>query len=164
MWKWIRFNSAILVVLGLALGSCSTSFYVVRHAEKMQTNTSDPALTDEGEDRAVRLAKILVNKNIQEIYSTNYIRTMFTAQPLAELRNIEIQKYAPKEQSELIEKLKISKKNTLIVGHSNTIKSIINGLAEKEVLAKDLEDSEYGHLYLIKRGKLGKPKFIQKEY
>ena len=147
---------AILVVW--ALSSCTTSFYVVRHAEKSATPKEDPLLTVEGSQRAERLKTILENKGIEKIYSTKTVRTMTTGKPMADAISIQIEIYEPKSQTAFLETLKKSKQNTLIIGHSNTIRHIINGLAEKEFLNKDLEDSEYSNLFLVKRVKLGKPK------
>lgn len=152
----------ILVVW--AVSSCTTSFYVVRHAEKSTAPKEDPLLTESGSQRAERLKKILENKGIEKIYSTKTVRTMTTGKPLADAKSIQIEIYEPKNQATLIETLKKSNQNTLLVGHSNTIRHIINGLAEKEFLKKDLEDSEYSNLYLVKRGKFGKPKVKMEEY
>lgn len=147
-----------------ALSSCTTKFYVVRHAEKSTSPKEDPLLTEAGSQRAERLIGILMNKGIEKVYSTKTVRTTSTAKPLADARKLEIGIYEPKNQTAFIETLKKSKQNTLIVGHSNTIRYIINGLAEKEFLKKDLEDSEYSNLYLVKRGKLGKPKVKVREF
>lgn len=147
-----------------ALSSCTTSFYIVRHAEKSTSPKEDPILTEAGSQRAERLKKILENKEIERVYSTKTVRTTTTAKPLADTRKLEIEIYEPKNQTALIETLKKSKQNTLIVGHSNTIRHIINGLSEKEFLKKDLEDNEYSNLYLVKRGKLGKPRVKVEEY
>ncbi len=152
----------ILVVW--ALSSCTTIFYVVRHAEKSATPKEDPILTEAGSQRAERLKTILENKGIERVYSTKTVRTTTTGKPLADSRKLQIEIYEPKNQTALIETLKKSNQNTLVVGHSNTIRHIINGLAEKEVLKKDLEDAEYSHLYLVKRGKLGKPRVKVEEY
>lgn len=147
-----------------ALSSCTTSFYVVRHAEKSAAPKEDPLLTEAGSQRAERLKTILNNKGIERVYSTKTVRTTTTAKPLAEAKSIQIEIYEPKNQTALIETLKKSKQNTLVVGHSNTIRHIINGLAEKEFLKKDLEDSEYSNLYLVKRGTFGKPMVSVKQF
>ncbi|MDP1813412.1 MAG: histidine phosphatase family protein [Leadbetterella sp.] len=157
-------NTWIAILVVWALSSCTTSFYIVRHAEKSATPKEDPLLTEAGGQRAERLKVILSNKGIEKVYSTKTVRTTSTAKPLSEAKMLEIEIYEPKNQSALIESLKKSKQNTLVVGHSNTIRHIINGLAEKEFLKKDLEDGEYSNLYLVKRGKFGKPKVKVEEF
>jgi 2,3-bisphosphoglycerate-dependent phosphoglycerate mutase len=153
-----------IFLVAWALSSCTTSFYVVRHAEKSAAPKEDPLLTDAGSQRAERLKMILENKGIEKIYSTKTVRTLTTGKPLADAKSIQIEIYEPKNQTGFIETLKKSKQNSLIVGHSNTIRHIVNGLAEKEVLKKDLEDAEYSNLYLVKRRKLGKPKVKVEQY
>ncbi|MCP9768029.1 histidine phosphatase family protein [Lacihabitans sp. LS3-19] len=156
MFSLINFRKNIFIVFLVvwALNSCTTSFYVVRHAEKSSTPKNDPVLTEAGMQRAERLKDILVNKKIKKIYSTQTVRTTSTAQPLSDAIHIPVEIYDAKNQTEFIATLKKSKKNTLVVGHSNTIRYIINGLAEKEVLSKDLEDNEYSNLYIVRRGKV----------
>ena len=80
---------AILVVW--ALSSCTTSFYIVRHAEKSATPKEDPLLTEAGSQRAERLKGILSNKGIKKVYSTKTVRTTSTAKPLAEAKMLEIE-------------------------------------------------------------------------
>ena len=154
-------NSKLTIIFVLVWGLCSctnTHFYIVRHAEKSTNPTSDPELTLEGKKRAEKLKGILKTKDIQQIYSTKTVRTLNTAKPLANLINLEVKFYDAKNQNQFIKELKSSKKNTLVVGHSNTIRYLVNGLSEKEVLKKDLEDSEYNFLFHIKKNKKGKPK------
>ncbi len=75
----------ILVVW--AVSSCTTSFYVVRHAEKSTTPKEDPILTEAGSQRAERLKMILENKGIERVYSTKTVRTTTTGKPLADRRS-----------------------------------------------------------------------------
>lgn len=155
-----------LITLSLSIilfNSCTTKFYIVRHAEKSTTPKEDPTLTEVGSARAEKLKMILENKNIEEIYSTNTTRTKSTANPLAQKIQKEIQIYDARNQTEFIEKLKKSKKNTLIIGHSNTIRFTINGLGETEFLKEDLTDLEYDNLFIVKRG-AGKPKIKREKF
>jgi len=46
--------------------------------------------------------------------------------------------------------LKALKKNTLIVGHSNTVDDIVNGLTGSRAVPGDLQDSEYNNLFVIR--------------
>lgn len=155
--KQIRILILSLTTL-LVLEGCSTTYYVVRHAEKASEPKGNPPLTDKGEQRAENLAVVLRKKKIDTIYSSDFRRTMETVMPVAESKFIDIQFYDPADQGDFIEKLKKSSKNTLISGHSNTIRYVINGLYEQDVLPEDLQDSEYGDLFIIKRTKGGKPK------
>lgn len=150
------------LIVSFLLASCSTTIYVVRHAEKatgidaetMQT-IKDPPLTVEGQERALALKQMLSGKNVKHIYSTNTLRTTSTAKPLKELfLNVPLQLYSSKPDSmELfIQQLKTIKKgNTLVVGHSNTVDDIVNKLCGSAVVPGDLKDNEYDNLFIIKR-------------
>lgn len=141
------------------LQSCTSTYYIVRHAEKSTTPPNDPLLTEKGLQRAQNLKVMLSDKKIERIYSTKTQRTMDTARPLAQVLHKEIEIYSASEQAGFIEKLKSIKSNSLIIGHSNTIRHIINGLAQKEILSKDLEDYEYDNVFVVKRKTIGKPKY-----
>lgn len=136
----------------LVLISCSQKYYVVRHAEKEASpqNPRDPGLSAEGLARAQILKNILKKKNIKQIYSTATTRTMQTAAPLAELLNIRIETYGPVPDISFIERLKAAKENILILGHSNTIDEIVNGLSSSSELS-DLPESIYGNIYVVSR-------------
>lgn len=136
--------------------SCSTTnFYIVRHAEKEQATTmsSDVPLSETGMQRAAALKDVLLHEDIRRIYSTNYNRTISTAQPLSGATGLRIETYDPAD-SHFIEQLKNSKSgNILIVGHSNTVDDLVNGLTGKKLL-QDLPDAQYGDLFIVsKQGK-----------
>ena len=139
----------------LFLTACSQTYYVVRHAEKETTGasmgSSDVPLTDKGKQRAVALSELLAAKKIKHIYSTKTIRTLSTAEPTANKFGLSAKEYGPKPDSNFIKVLKQQKGNVLIVGHSNTVDDIVNGLLGKKAITKDLDDSEYNRLFLVKR-------------
>ena len=141
----------------LVFSSCSHSYYIVRHAEKaaQETNmSSDVPLTEEGRQRAEALKEILKTKKIAFVFSTNTIRTKSTAQPTANYFHLTTEIYGPKPDSAFIALLKSKKKNTLIVGHSNTLDDIVNMLCGEKKVPGDLPDTEYNNLFIVKyRGK-----------
>lgn len=146
----------MLFILLLSASSCSTTYYIVRHAEKeapANVMTSDVPLSAAGKERAQALKEELQAKGIRRIYSTNYIRTRETAYPLSTASGVSIQTYDPKD-NKFIDLLKESGKgNILVVGHSNTVDDLVNGLTGKNLL-KDLPDTQYGDLFVVKkRGK-----------
>jgi broad specificity phosphatase PhoE len=140
----------VLILSFFYLTACSHTYYVVRHAEKAgagSMNANDPPLTAAGQQRAEALKDSLSDKHISYIFSTNTIRTKSTAEPLRGLLGLPAQTYA-RVDSAFIASLKRLKKNTLIVGHSNTVDEIVNGLGNKKLLS-DLEDAEYDNLFLV---------------
>ena len=144
----------IVVIAGMLLTSCSHSYYIVRHAEKATQSanmSSDVPLTEQGTQRAVALKNILQNKKIGEVYSTNTIRTRSTAQPTADYFHLAIQTYGPMPDTGFIRLLRSTKKNVLIVGHSNTVDDIVNMLCGVKKVQGDLADTEYSKLFVVKR-------------
>lgn len=139
----------------LLLFSCSsTRYYIVRHAEKeaATTMTTDVPLSQAGAQRALALKELLQDRNIKNIYSTNYVRTKSTAAPLAQQLGLTPILYEASDTTIafLLQKIK---KNTLVVGHSNTVDDIVNRLTGKQLL-QDLPDTQYGDLFIVtRRGK-----------
>lgn len=153
-------KNIFIFCLLLSISGCQTTYYVVRHAEKATEPRKDPVLTPEGEQRAERLKEIMLTKSIEKVFSSDYVRTKKTAEPTANALNLPVELYNPANQSSFINTLKGFDKNTLIVGHSNTIRYVINGLTEEETLKQDLEDNEYSNLFIIKRYRSAKKKPI----
>ena len=141
----------LITLLVFAISCQTTNYYVVRHAEKAKEPRQDPPLTTEGEQRAERLKEIMLSKDIEKVFSSNYVRTKETARPTAEALNLTLELYDPGGQDSFVSALKTMKKNTLVVGHSNTIRYVINGLMESDTLKQDLQDDEYSNLFIIKR-------------
>lgn len=155
---------AFLYFAALFFSSCTpVKYFVVRHAEKatasegtVMITPNDPPLSSAGKVRAIELGEMLKNQKIVNIYSTNTIRTISTAQHLKDLRGIHIEYYNTRDSLDyFIAKLKTIKNgNSLIVGHSNTVDDIVNKLCGEIKVPADLPDSEYDNLYLvIKKGK-----------
>jgi len=127
-----------------------TAIYIVRHAEKVQDGSEDPKLNDLGKNRASKLSDILKKVEISAIYSSPFVRTRKTAQPLAALKEIEIQPYNPSMQQEFMEQVleKHKGKSILIVGHSNTVPELLNILT-KTTQYQQLADDEYDKLFVV---------------
>lgn len=145
-----------LLITTFLLTSCSRTYYVVRHAEKAtpspgttMSTPDDPPLSEVGLKRAEALKSALSPKQIKNIFSTDTKRTRSTAEPLSAQTGVPIQKYGPRPDSGFIQKLKALGSNTLVVGHSNTVDDIVNGLLNQQKLT-DLADSEYDNLFVVR--------------
>lgn len=69
-----------------------TELIMVRHAKVEYTpDDKERALSKEGEEQRNEVLKILMNKEIDIIYSSPYIRAIDTIKPYAEYKNLEIQ-------------------------------------------------------------------------
>ena len=128
---------------------CST-FYLIRHAEKVRTNKSDrdPALNEKGIIRALNWKDYFIDKDISKIYSTNYKRTLETVKPIQEAIGLATILYSP---SNIDYKDFISSNRgevVLVVGHSNTIPNFVNELINDQVYAQ-IDDLNNSNLYIV---------------
>jgi broad specificity phosphatase PhoE len=123
-------NFALIFSLGiLFLTGCQQEverkLYLFRHAEKIMIG-DDPELTQEGKERADRLAINLGQRPIEAIYSTATIRTRATVNPLAKAVGVPIIEYDVQEHDALVEAIRSGSGDVVVVGHSNTIQHIAN--------------------------------------
>ena len=150
----MKLFTLIAIAIAFTYGASSISaqtktIVLVRHAEKAD-NSADPDLSAVGKERAQRLVKKVNKYRPKEIYSTNFKRTRDTVQPIATKRHLQIQTYDPRDQKVVAEKILASpNKRILVSGHSNTIPGLANLLGKKE-LFKNLDDSEYGAIWVIR--------------
>lgn len=126
---------------------------LVRHVEKdisVTADKRDPEVTAEGRARALRLASAVKKFKPDEVFSTDFKRTRQTVEPVAAKRKKSIQIYDASNAGELVSKIMAGKQDTfLIVGHSNTIPRLANLIAKKEVF-RDLLETEYGVIWIIR--------------
>lgn len=129
---------------------CST-FYLIRHAEKVRSNDSDkdPKLNENGIIRALNWKEYFMDKDISKIYSTNYKRTLETVKPTLEALGLTTILYSPSsiDYQDFISSNK--GEIVLVVGHSNTIPNFVNELIRDEVYAQ-IDDLNNSNLYIVR--------------
>ena len=128
------------------------TIWVVRHAEKLTDYPKDtnPNLSEKGLQRAEDLKQYLSKKKIEKIFSTPFLRTKNTAEPLAKILNIKVEIYETKIDANFANKIKaLPNKNILIIGHSNTVLEIVNILGAKPPV-QTLKDDDYDFLFEVK--------------
>ena len=145
----MRLLLTIFLAFSIPENDCST-FYLIRHAEKIRTNKSDrdPALNKKGIIRAMNWKEYFIDKEISKIYSTNYKRTLETVKPIQEAIGLTAILYSP---SSIDYKDFISSNEgevVLIVGHSNTIPNFVNELINDQVYDQ-IDDLNNSNLYVV---------------
>jgi broad specificity phosphatase PhoE len=137
-----------LLFLNISFGqSNSTTYYFIRHAEKVDSS-QNPDLSEKGLKRAELWNKIFSEIGFNEIYSTDYKRTLQTASPTATTKKIEVKIYNPKTLNIDSFKKETSGKKVLIVGHSNTTPKFVNDIINQNLFS-DIEDATFGNLYIV---------------
>ncbi|MDQ1593244.1 MAG: hypothetical protein QOG71_3871 [Pyrinomonadaceae bacterium] len=103
-------------------GSGVTTVFVVRHAERDESNPNDrdPHLTEAGRARAQALAHVLGSAGVRAVYTSTFVRTQETAQPLASLKALQPVRLDQAAQLRQDILSRHAGKVVLVVGHSDT--------------------------------------------
>jgi broad specificity phosphatase PhoE len=137
------------------LSSCtpeesSTTYYLIRHAEKDRTDKTNrnPDLNEKGTERAKKWAEYFKDIDLNLVFSTNYKRTMQTAKPTAESKGLETYTYNPRVMNSDAFKIATKGKKVLVVGHSNTTNAFTN-LIIGEKKYEQIDDNNNSNLYIV---------------
>ncbi len=156
----------VVVVLFLAAGGAviyygltTTTVFVVRHADKA-SDGNDPPLSQAGQTRAQALAHALEEARPAVAYRTQYQRTGQTVQPLHDrfgtpVVTINLDPQHIDDHVTAVVSAVLANhmgQRVLIVGHSNTVPSIIEALGGGAVGA--IAEDEYDNLYVLTIQKL----------
>ena len=137
--------------------------FLVRHAERADADRApekDPDLSKEGKNRAEALARELRDAGITAIYTTEFKRTQETAAPLSHSLGLRSQIVPATKTAALLHKLESESGNVLVVGHSNTLPEIAQGLGISVPLK--IGEADYDDLFVIVSG--GTPRLIHLHY
>ena len=153
---FFRSAGALLVLASLSAAGPSTAraaVFVVRHAEKQtEENGREVPLSEAGRARAARIAAMLRDCRIVAIYSTDMVRTLSTAEPLARAAHVTPVLYdtsATDAMKALADRIRRehANDNVLVVGHSNTIGPLVAALGCTEKV--DVQGPEYDGLWVV---------------
>ena len=145
--------------------------FVVRHAEKA-SDSNDPGvpLSQKGRERAKKLAAILGKTGVTAIYSTDTVRTLDTAKPLAQALKITVQKYKARDaegKPDLLPLAKVLKTEhardvVLVVGHSDTVPPLLKALGCAEVI--EIPADRFEDLFVVVPAASGPPALLRLSY
>jgi phosphohistidine phosphatase SixA len=159
----LTFALALWLLAAPTIAAAQAAVFVVRHAERADTS-ADSLLSAEGQARASRLAAMLKDAGITQIYTTNLRRTVQTAAPLADALRLTATELPTTALDALVSRLQAatSRDRVLVVGHSNTVPEILKrlGIAEPITIA----DTEYDNLFVAIPQKGSPPLFIRLRY
>ncbi|HWH64272.1 MAG TPA: histidine phosphatase family protein [Ginsengibacter sp.] len=141
---------SILAFLIFCVACTTSKIYIVRHAEKSKEPADNPHLTDLGKARAEDLASMLQGKHISQIYSTQVNRTIETAKPLSNKITVPVKYYSNDSLLQLLVRVVQSEKNTLIVGHSNTILKMLDALEVSHTHVSNIPDNKYDYMFILR--------------
>ncbi len=160
-----NFGLAMILLFSLASFSQTTTFIVLRHAEKAD-NSKDTNLSADGLSRANELKKTLGPVDVNAIYSTPYNRTKQTVMPLATEKKITITEYqANKPYEEVVKELIAVHhgQTVVIVGHSNTVPEILKVLSNNSFNVT-ISENQFDNLFVVTLTDGQKPQVVTMKY
>lgn len=122
---------------------------LVRHAEKAPEPKGDPALSAEGQERAVALRDLLAASGPTTLWASDRRRTQDTLAPLAASTGLSVEILPGADVDTLVSRL-LERRDPLAVvaGHSNTVPAILRGLGVA-FSEPELGDHEYDRLFVV---------------
>lgn len=139
-----------LLVAAMLLAGCTSHFYLVRHAERLDDSADSP-LSAAGFARANALKDRLINAGIDSIFATPYIRTQQTVAPLASALGEPVIIYGTDSTWHFVRGLRrIWGKNIVVAGHSNTVPDMVRYLTGNTDSIQIAHD-DYDNLFIVKR-------------
>ena len=152
----LRAAAVGLALLALSDASAPAAVFIVRHAEKQsEANEKEVPLSEAGRARAKRIGEMLRDAGIVAVYSTDTVRTLATAAPLAAIAKVQPILYSATDTEGKIDLKPLAKKilaeqgprNVLVVGHSDTIAPLIEALGCREAVT--VGGAEYDGLWIV---------------
>ena len=125
-----------------------TTVIIVRHAEKLDPNSSVPEepLSPAGQARATQLAESLLRAGITAVYATDTVRTRTTVGALAKIFELPVDVYSD-PAALATQVLATHRGDVVLVGaHSNTIAAVANAFGA-QVPAEDSND--FDNVYVV---------------
>lgn len=141
----------VLVAVSIALPSVAyaqRAVFVVRHADRLDDSEDSP-LSAAGKERAQRLAAMLKDVGITAIYTSQFQRTMQTAEPLARALKISPVSLPTADQEGLIKRIRAEHRQdvVLIVGHQNSVPASLKLLGHSEDVT--IASTDYSNLFIV---------------
>ena len=132
----------------LACAQNVTTVILVRHAERASASMSgaDSGLNSAGLKRARELARIVADAHIQAVYTSTALRTIQTAQPIAQ--HLHLATIPVNDPAALAADIRAHPGRTvLVVHHSNTLPAILSALGAHPV--PTITESQYDWLFIV---------------
>jgi broad specificity phosphatase PhoE len=164
----------LIVLFALGTTSCSrpqpgpTTVLIVRHAEKA-SEAEDSPLTEAGVQRAQALVGVAADAGVSAIYTTQFKRNRDTAQPLAArlgvaATEVPVNLQNPSDYGKMLAKNILEKhsgQTVVVIGHGNTIGSIVEGLTGQAAPPGDIQ---YSDLFIVTVPPAGPARVIKAQY
>jgi len=152
-----------------------TTVFLVRHADKDTTPPDNPPLNELGRKRSQVLARTLKEAGIKAIYTSQFLRTQQTAEPLATLLGVtpasiplrmdvrDPRRVSDQSIRDIVDKIHAHAGDAaLVVGHSNTVPEVIRMLGGNVV--PTIDERQFDDLFVVTVYEKGKAKVARLKY
>jgi phosphohistidine phosphatase SixA len=145
------------IVLAITLLTCGltggqafaqAAVYIVRHAERAN-NAVDSPLSEQGKQRADALARLLKQAKVKAIYTSQFVRSQKTAEPLAtklDIRPVIVNNGDPDKTASLI-RTDHPHDVVLVVGHSDTVGPLIKNWDSEAAVT--ISENEFDAIFIL---------------
>ncbi len=153
----------LLILLAAPPVRAQEAVYIVRHAERVD-QSPDSALSTDGIGRSYKLRDVLRDAGITRIFTSELRRTIETAAPLAAAIKVTPLPVPAADAADLAAKVGASGAHdrVLVVGHSNTIPSLLQALHVDATIR--IGDDDYDNLFIVVPQKDGAPVLLLLKY
>lgn len=136
---------------------------LVRHAEKVDSS-KDPDLSEEGRARASRLAAMLADAGVSDLFATQYKRTQQTVAPLAAARSLTPAVVHSDDVAGLAARLRALSSDAVAVyaGHSGSVPKLLTALGHRT--PPDIDESDYTNLFIVSLDRAGPLRVVRLRY
>ena len=147
--RHVLLSALLFLAAFLPTASLAAPVYVIRHLER-SPGDADPSLSDKGKARADQLAAVLARANVRAVFATATKRAQETAAPLATRLGLTVTTYNPRDVDALAAAVGAAGGPVLIVGHSNTVASLVAKFGGEK--PAELGERDYGTLFVVHAG------------
>jgi broad specificity phosphatase PhoE len=154
------------------LPSRATTVVLVRHAEALPNAGTDPVLSEDGTARANALAAALKDAGVKAVLTTQYQRTILTAQPLAAASQATLitRRIGPgaagldeyiRQAADTVHG-SYSGTTVVIVGHSNTIPALVKAFSGTH--PGEIAHDSYDQMFIVTVDAAGSGRLVRARY
>jgi broad specificity phosphatase PhoE len=142
----------VAATFAASVACAQQSVILVRHAELADANGMDAKavpLSAAGQARASQLAKMVEKSGVAAVYATDFMRTQATAEPSAGLLKHQVIVASQNDAQEFVARLRKEHADqvVLVVGHSDTVPSLIKAFGVPEEVKIDKAD--FGNVFVV---------------
>ena len=140
---------------------------LVRHAELAAAPGVEPRqvpLSEDGQQRAQRLAALLANAGVSAVYATDFERTQATGMPIARLAGRDVTIVSKGDAADFVARLRREHAGqvVVVVGHTDTLPGIIKAYGFEQDVRIDSQD--YGNVFVLAPRAGGPPALLRLRY